>query len=76
MPTASQIKQYLSLTLLPVLAAAAANWLIVHLHFLAEFHVTASSVAGEISQLGVFGITAALAWLASHHVLKGTYKKP
>lgn len=73
MPTLSQIKQYLSLTVIPVLAGALANWLVVHLHFLASFHITASGAAGVISQLGVFAVSAGLAFLASHHILKGTY---
>lgn len=74
MPTADQIRQYLTLYVLPVLAGAAANWLVVHLHFLAAFHITKTSAAGAIAQLGVFGLGVALAWLTSHHILKGTYK--
>lgn len=73
MPSLAVVKQYLTLTVLPVLAGALSNWLIVHLHFLAAFHLTASSVAGELTQLGVFGVSAGLAWLASHHILSGHY---
>jgi hypothetical protein len=76
MPTASQVRQYLTLTVLPVLAGAAADWLVIHVHFLAAFHITAKSVAGELIQLGVFGIAAGIGWLASHHILKGTYEPP
>jgi hypothetical protein len=76
LPTITQIRHYLTLTVLPVLAGAASNWLVVHLHFLAAFHVSSASVAGELTQLGVFGISAGLAFLASHHVLKGTYVAP
>ena len=76
MPSLTQIRQYLTLTVLPVLAGAAANWLVVHVHFLAAFHITSQSVAGELTQLGVFGITAGLAFLASHHILKGSYHAP
>jgi hypothetical protein len=73
MPTLTQVKQFLSLTVVPVLAGALANWLMVHLHFLAAFHLTASSVAGELTQLGVFGVGAGLTWLASHNILKAVY---
>lgn len=73
MPTLSQIKQFLTLTVLPVLAASASTWLVVHLHFLAAFHITSASIAGEITQLGVWGISAGLTWLASHNILKGLY---
>lgn len=71
MPSIEVIKQYLASVVVPVLSGAAANWAIVHLHFLAAFHVTAGSVAGVLSQLGVFGITAGLGWLSAHHILAG-----
>lgn len=71
MPSLEVIKQYLAAVVIPVLAGAAANWLIVHAHFLAAFHVTAGSVAGVLSQLGVFAVTAALGWLSAHHILSG-----
>lgn len=74
MPSTTQVKQFLSLTVVPVLAGAAANWLIVHLHFLASFHLTAASIGGEFTQLGIFAVGAGLTWLASHHILKGTYE--
>lgn len=70
MPSPSQLKQYLSLTVIPVLAGGLANWLMVHLHFLAAFHITAESLAGELTQLGVFGIGAGLTYLAGHNILK------
>jgi len=76
MPSLAVVKQYLTLTVLPVLAGAASTWLMVHVHFLAAFHATQSSVAGELTQLGTFGVGAGLAWLASHHILKGTYPTP
>lgn len=73
MPTLSQAKQWLTLTAVPVLAGALSNWLVVHLHFLAAFHANAGTVTAELTQLGVFGVSAGLAFLASHHILKGTY---
>lgn len=76
MPTVNQIRTYLAQTILPVLAGAASNWLIIHVHLLATFHIGASSVASAITQLGVFVIGAALAWLTGHHILKGSYEPP
>lgn len=73
LPTPEQIKQFFVLTILPVLSGSAATWLVVHLHFLAAFHLAVSSVAGELTQFGVWGITAALSWLASHNILKAVY---
>lgn len=76
MPTVSQIKQYLTLTVLPVAAGILATFLTTKVHFLAEFHITKSNLAGELTQLGTFGIGAGLAWLSQHHILKGSYKPP
>jgi hypothetical protein len=73
MPSWTQIRQFLCLTVVPVLAGAAANWLMVHLHFLAAFHLTASSVGGELTQLGVFGVTLGITWLSTHNILGGFY---
>lgn len=73
MPTAEQLRQFLVLTVLPVVAGAAANWLVIHVHLLASFHITATSIGSVVSQLGVFGITAAIAFLTSHHILAGHY---
>jgi hypothetical protein len=73
MPTAEQLRQFLVLTVLPVVAGATANWLVIHVHLLASFHITATAVGSVVSQLGVFGITAAITFLASHHILSGHY---
>ena len=73
MPTAQQIKQFLSLTVLPVVAGIASTWLVLHVSFLSAFHLTTATIAGELVQLGTYAIGAALGWLASHHILKGTY---
>jgi hypothetical protein len=73
MPSAEQIKQFLAGIVLPPLAGVAATWLFVHVHFLALFHITAASVAGELVQLGVWGITTGLSWLTTHNILKGKY---
>lgn len=73
MLSAESIKAFLAAVVVPVLSGAAATWLIVHVHFLALFHVGASTIAGMIAQVAVFGITAALGWLTAHHVLSGHY---
>ena len=73
MPSAEQIKQWLSTVAVPILAGVLATWITVHIHFLALFHVTTGSVAAIVSQLGVFGVTAALGFLTSHHILSGHY---
>ncbi len=74
MPSLEQIRQYLVTVVVPVLAGALGNWIVIHLHFLAAFHISAGSVAAAVSQIVVFGLTALFAFLAAHHILKGTYK--
>lgn len=73
MPTSEQLRQFLVLTIVPVVAGAVANWLVIHVHLLASFHITATAVGSTLSQLGVFGITAVIAFLTSHHILSGHY---
>jgi hypothetical protein len=73
MPSVESIKAFLAAVVVPVLSGAAATWLVVHVHFLALFHLEAASIASMISQVAVFGITAGLAWLTAHHVLSGHY---
>lgn len=70
LPSLTQVKQYISLVVIPPLAGIAADWLIVHVHFLGLFHITAASLAGELTQLGVWGVTTLIAFLASHNILK------
>lgn len=48
-----------------------ADWLIVHVHLLELFHTTATQVAGAITQLTVFGLTALLTWLGQQKWLSG-----
>lgn len=73
MPTAEQIKQFFAATVVPPLAGAAAAWLFIHVHFLAIFHIAQASAAGEITQLGVWGVTTVIGFLVSHNILKGHY---
>jgi hypothetical protein len=70
---AETIKAWLAAVVVPVVSGAAATWLVVHVHFLALFHLGASTIASVVSQVAVFGITAALGWLTAHHVLSGHY---
>jgi hypothetical protein len=54
-----------------VLSGAAADWLLVHVHFLSLFHTTHTTVAGAITQVVVFGVTALLTWLGHQKWLDG-----
>ena len=54
-----------------ILSGAIADWLIVHVHLLSLFHTTSTTVAGAITQLGVFGLTSILVWLGHHKWLTG-----
>lgn len=54
-----------------VLSGAIADWLLVHVHLLELFHTTKTQVAGAITQLVVFGITAFLVWAGHHKWLTG-----
>jgi hypothetical protein len=71
MPSAETIKQYLATTVIPVLSGAVANWVVLHLHFLAGFHIGAGSVAAAVSQVLIFGVGAGLGWLSLHHIFAG-----
>jgi hypothetical protein len=54
-----------------VLSGAVADWLLVHVHLLELFHTTRTQVAGAITQLTVFGLTALLTWLGQQKWLTG-----
>jgi hypothetical protein len=54
-----------------VASGAIAAWLLTHLHVLSMFHLTNDQLATAISQLTVFGITAALTWLGHQKWLTG-----
>jgi hypothetical protein len=54
-----------------VLSGAVADWLLVHVHLLELFHTTRTQVAGAVTQLTVFGLTALLAWLGQQKWLTG-----
>lgn len=57
-----------------IASGALADWLIVHVHLLSLFHTTSTQVAGAITQLGVFGLTAILTWAGHHKWLTGWQK--
>ena len=54
-----------------VVSGAIANWLATHVHLLSAFHISQKSVAGAISQISIFGITALLVWAGQHKWLTG-----
>jgi hypothetical protein len=54
-----------------ILSGALADWLIVHVHLLGLFHTTSTQVAGAITQIAVFGLTALLVWAGHHKWLTG-----
>lgn len=54
-----------------ILSGALADWLIVHVHLLSLFHTTNTQVAGAITQISVFGLTALLVWLGQQKWLTG-----
>ena len=73
MPNSEQIRQFLVSTVLPPLVGVAATWLVANVHVLNLFHITEASIAGELTQLGTFAVTAGIAWLTTHHILQGHY---
>lgn len=75
MPSAETIKQFFATVVIPPLAGALSTWIFTSVHFLSIFHISANQTAKAVTELAVFGVTAGLAWLTSHHVLKGTYAK-
>jgi hypothetical protein len=54
-----------------VASGAVADWLLVHVHFLSLFHTTRTTLAGAITQVVVFGVTATLTWLGHQKWLEG-----
>lgn len=59
---------------LAVASGAIADWLLVHVHFLSNFHVGQSSIAGAVAQAAVFGITTLVVWLGHQKWLDGFQK--
>lgn len=54
-----------------VISGALADWLLVHVHVLANFHVQSNTIANAVTQVIVFGITALVVWLGHQKWLDG-----
>jgi hypothetical protein len=54
-----------------VISGVVADWLVVHVHILATFHVGDNDIAQAISQIIVFGVTAFVVWLGHQKWLDG-----
>ena len=54
-----------------VISGVVADWLLVHVHVLSTFHLGQDETANAITQLIVFGLTAALVWIGHHKWLDG-----
>lgn len=74
MPTSEQISQFIVGTILPPLIATFSAWIIVKVPLLSGlFKLSANQIGAELTQLGVFAVTAAISWLTAHHILLGHY---
>jgi hypothetical protein len=67
------MKQFVITRIIPPLAGALATWVLTNIHFLSIFHFQQDETAKAISELAVFGVTTAFAWLSAHFSLKGHY---
>ena len=67
------IKQFIITRIIPPLAGGLATWLLTSAHFLSIFHFTQDETAKAISEIAIFGVTTAFAWLSAHFSLKGHY---
>jgi hypothetical protein len=56
-----------------IFSGVIADWLLVHVHLLSTFHVTSSQIGKDLTQLGVFGITAGLIWAGHQKWLSGRH---
>jgi len=73
LPTTEQIRQFLTGVVLPPLVGALVTYLFANTHILNLFNISEASAAGELTQLGAWAITTAIAWLTTHHILMGHY---
>jgi hypothetical protein len=67
------VKQFIITRIIPPLAGGLATWLLTNAHFLSIFHFKQDETAKAISEIAIFGITTAFAWLGAHFSLKGHY---
>jgi hypothetical protein len=56
---------------LAILSGILATWLTTHVHFLATFHIDQAGVAGTLTQLGIFSVSALVTYFAQHNWVKG-----
>jgi len=54
-----------------ILSGAVADWLLVHVHLLSDFHTTKGTIVNLVTQGLVFGLTAILTWLGHQKWLTG-----
>lgn len=74
MPTAEQIKQFLIGIILPPSISALATWIVVKVPLITTFfHISMSSVAGELSVVATFLVGWVITWLVQHKILAGHY---
>jgi hypothetical protein len=57
-----------------IASGAIADWLLVHVHLLATFHLGHDTTANAVAQLLVFGIVTLVTYAGQHHWLKGWQK--
>ncbi len=67
------IQQFLVAKIVPTVAAAITTWLFATSHVFNLFGVNEGQVVAVVVQALTFGVTYALAWLTTHHILKGHY---
>jgi hypothetical protein len=71
-PTAEQIRQFITGVIIPPIAGAIATWL-ASTQVFSIFHITQNVAVAEISQVLVFGVVTVITFLVSHNILKGVY---
>ena|SRR5215469_15239008 len=54
-----------------ILSGAIVDWLFVHLHFLANWHTSHSSITTWLTQALIFGLTSLIVWLGQQKWLQG-----
>lgn len=67
------VKNFLTTVALPLVVGALSTWLFATVHVFSLFGITEGQVSGELTQLGTFGISAAITFLFAHFHLSGNY---
>lgn len=68
-----QLKQFFVNVVLPIVTSVLTTWLFATVHIFNLFHISEGTVAAELTQLGVFAVTALITFLTGHHILTGKY---